>query len=167
MATGSARLSVTRSFSRRSIASASVAPTASATAEQPDWTSIVPISIQASPTLWLGKSHDNGKGSPAVRAPSCDPRVELSSASAVEVPEWPVAMCRPRNTENQLLASDTRSIGHEASTNKNWRLPVPLPHRDEVPMFTVFGLPKLPQTIMKSGLVAAGGFWQLPWPANR
>ena len=50
-AAGSLRLSVIRSFSRRSIASASVAPTASATAEHPDWMSIVPASIQASPTL--------------------------------------------------------------------------------------------------------------------
>jgi hypothetical protein len=29
-------------------------------------------------------------------------------------------------------------------------------------MLTVFGVPKPPQTMMKSGLVAAGGFWQLP-----
>ena len=49
----------------------------------------------------------------------------------------------------------------------NCRLPVPLPHRDDVPIFTVFGVPKFPQTMMKSGSVAFGGFWQLPCPANR
>ena len=31
-------------------------------------------------------------------------------------------------------------------------------------MLTVLGLPKFPQTMMKSGSVADGGFWQMPWP---
>jgi len=69
---------------------------------------------------------------------------------------------QPRNTGNQLFASDTRSIGHDASTNMNRSWPLPLPHLDELPTLTVLGVPKLPQTIRKSGLVAIGGFWQLP-----
>jgi hypothetical protein len=32
-----------------------------------------------------------------------------------------------------------------------------LPQRDDVRMLTLFGVPKLPQTTRKSGLVAGGG----------
>src|SRR3954462_9750647 len=128
---------------------------------------MVPTSIHASPTLCCGKSHEKGKGRPAVLAPSCDPRVELSRASALDVPECPVAICKPWKTGNQLLARDTKSIGHEASTNRNRSPPGAFPQREETPTFTVFGVPKLPQTIRKSGLVAFGGFWQLPCPAKR
>jgi hypothetical protein len=70
----------------------------------------------------------------------------------------------PLNTGNQLLASETRSIGQEASRKRNCRLPGALPQRDWLPMFTELGVPKFPQTTMKSGLVGAGGFWQLPCP---
>jgi len=73
-------------------------------------------------------------------------------------------MCNPRNTGNQLLASDTRSIGQDASRKRKSRWPGALPHRDWVPMFTVLGVPKLPHTTMKSGVVVVGGFWQLPCP---
>src|SRR5262245_30250322 len=109
--------------------------------------SIVPASIHASPTLCCGNTHENGGSKPAVRAPSCEPRASLSSASALDVPECPVATCKPRNTVNQLFASDMRSIGHDASTNINCSRPLPLPHRDEFRMFTVLGLPKFPHTI--------------------
>ena len=92
-----------------------------------------------------------------MREPISEPRVSLSNASALIVPEWPLDVS-PWNTGNQLLASDTRSMGHEASTNRNLRFPVPFPQREDAPMFTVSGVPKLPQVMMKSGLVAAGGF---------
>ena len=65
---GLERPSVIRSFSRRSIASSRSLPAARATAEHPDWMSIVPVSIHASPTLSCGNSHDRTPGSPAVRA---------------------------------------------------------------------------------------------------
>jgi hypothetical protein len=42
--------------------------------------------------------------------------------------------------------------------NANLRLPLPLPQRDEVPMVVTSGLPKFPQTMMKSPLVGVGGF---------
>jgi hypothetical protein len=32
----------------------------------------------------------------------------------------------------------------------NWRLPPALPQREELPMFVTSGLPKFPQTMMKS-----------------
>ena len=73
-------------------------------------------------------------------------------------------MCSPEKTGNQLFASETRSIGHEASTNRNFSFPGEFPHLDLLPMLTVFGVPKFPQTVMKSGSVALGGFWQIPWP---
>jgi hypothetical protein len=101
--------------------------------------------------------HEAGKGKM-----NGDALAELSRASAFEVPEWPVATCKPWKTGNQLLASDTKSIGQEASTNMNWSWPLPFPHREAVPMFTPLGVPKLPQVMRKSGLVAVGGFWQLP-----
>ena len=71
-------------------------------------------------------------------------------------------MCKPAKTGNQLLASETRSIGQDASTKRNFSFPGEFPHRDLLPMLTVFGLPKFPQTVMKSGSVAPGGFWQMP-----
>src|SRR5215472_18910288 len=129
--------------------------------------SLGPASIHALPTLCCGNSHDKEPGSPAVRAANCEPRASLSSASALMVPEWPVATCNPWNTGNQLFASETRSIGHDASTNRNCRFPGLFPHRDCCPILTVFGVPKLPHTMMKSGFVEVGGFWQLPWPANK
>jgi hypothetical protein len=73
-----------------------------------------------------------------------------------------MAMWSPRNAGNHEFWIDTRSIGQLASMKANLRLPAPFPHRDCVPMVTVFGVPKFPQTTMKSGLVGPGGFWQLP-----
>ena len=101
---------------------------------------------------------------PAVSAANCDPRSTLSRVSEVLVPELPVATCRPRNGGNQEFWIETRSIGQLASMNANLRLPAPFPQRLWVPIVTVFGVPKLPHTMMKSGLVAAGGFWQPPCP---
>ena len=48
-------------------------------------------------------------------------------------------MCSPENTGNQLFASETRSIGQEASTNRNFSFPGEFPQRDLLPMLTVFG----------------------------
>jgi hypothetical protein len=73
-------------------------------------------------------------------------------------------MCRPPNTPNQFVASDTRSIGHDASRNRNFSFPGAFPQRDLLPTLTTLGLPKFPQTTMKSGSVAVGGFWQMPCP---
>jgi hypothetical protein len=62
---------------------------------------------------------------------------------------------------SRLVAA--KSMGQEASTNMNWRLPEPFPHRDEEPIFTTLGVPKLPQVMMKSGSIAVPGeLSQLP-----
>ena len=113
-AVGLERPSVIRSFSRRSIASFAVPAGRQATAEHPDWMSIVPVSIQASPTLYCGKSQER-PGSPTVRAANCGPRSELSSVSAVGRPRMTDCDVQPAKTGNQLFASDTRSIGQDAS----------------------------------------------------
>ena len=115
-----------------------------------------------SPTDIVGQNRERGNGTPAVRAANWPPLSALSKVSDVIVPECPTATCRPRNTGNHEFWIDTRSIGQLASMKANWRFPAPFPQRHSMPMVTKFGVPKFPHTTMKSGLVAVGGFWQLP-----
>ena len=76
-------------------------------------------------------------------------------------------MCVPLKTRNQLFASETRSIGHDASRNRSLNFPGEFPQRELEPMLTTFGVPKFPHTRIKSGLGEASAAARQPSAASR